>query len=32
MKLRMSLDWWAVLAAALAAILIKTGVLAGISW
>jgi hypothetical protein len=27
-----SLDWWAVLAAALAVVLIKTGLVAGIPW
>jgi hypothetical protein len=30
--MRMSLDWWAVLAAAAAVILIKTGLVSGISW
>jgi hypothetical protein len=30
--MRMSLDWWAVLAAAVAVILIKTGIVSGISW
>ena len=30
--MRMSLDWWAVLAAAMAVALIKTGVVAGIPW
>ena len=30
--MRVSLDWWAVLAAGIAIILIKTGVLAGIPW
>jgi hypothetical protein len=30
--MRMSLDWWAVLAAAVAVILIKTGLVAGITW
>jgi len=29
---RVSLDWWAVLAAALAVILIKTGLVSGIPW
>jgi hypothetical protein len=29
---RMSLDWWAVLAAAVAVILIKTGIVANIPW
>ena len=29
---RMSLDWWAVLAAAVAIILIKTGLVSGIPW
>jgi len=29
---KLSRDWWAVLAAAAAIILIKTGVVAGISW
>jgi hypothetical protein len=29
---RMSLDWWAVLAAAVAVILVKTGVVSGIPW
>jgi len=28
----MSLDWWAVLAAAVAVILVKTGVVSGIPW
>ena len=30
--MRISLDWWAVLAAAVAAILIKTGIVTGIPW
>ena len=30
--MRMSLDWWAVIAAALAVILIKSGLVAGIPW
>jgi hypothetical protein len=30
--MRLSLDWWAVLAAALAVILVKTGLIAGIPW
>ena len=30
--MRLSLDWLAVLAAALAALLIKTGLVAGIPW
>ena len=30
--MRLSLDWWAVLAAAAAVVLIKTGVVAGIPW
>ena len=30
--MRISLDWWAVLAAALAVVLIKTGIVSGISW
>ena len=30
--MRMSIDWWAVLAAGAAIILIKTGVVAGIPW
>ena len=30
--MRISLDWWAVLAAAIAAILIKAGLIAGIPW
>jgi hypothetical protein len=30
--MRMSLDWWAVLAAAVAVILIKAGVVSGIPW
>ena len=30
--MRISLDWWAVLAAGLAVILIKTGLVAGIPW
>jgi hypothetical protein len=29
---RLSLDWWAVLAAAAAVLLIKAGVISGISW
>jgi hypothetical protein len=29
---RISLDWWAVLAAAVAVLLIKFGVVSGISW
>jgi hypothetical protein len=29
---RISLDWWAVLAAAVAVLLIKTGVVSGIPW
>jgi len=29
---RVSLDWWAVIAAALAVILIKTGVISSIPW
>jgi hypothetical protein len=29
---RISLDWWAVLAAAAAVLLIKAGVVAGIPW
>jgi len=28
----MSLDWWAVLAAAVAIVLIKTGIVANIPW
>jgi len=31
-RVRMSLDWWAVLAAAVAVILVKTGVVSGIPW
>jgi hypothetical protein len=31
-SVRISLDWWAVLAAALAVLLIKSGLVAGISW
>jgi hypothetical protein len=31
-SMRLSLDWWAVLAAAVAVILIKTGLVAGIPW
>jgi hypothetical protein len=30
--MRISLDWWAVLAAAVAVILVKTGLIAGIPW
>ena len=30
--MRWSLDWWAVLAAVVAVILVKTGLLAGIPW
>ena len=30
--MRMSLDWWAVLAAAVAVVLIKAGIVSGISW
>jgi hypothetical protein len=30
--MRLSLDWWAVLAAAAAVILIKMGLVSGISW
>jgi hypothetical protein len=30
--MRLSLDWWAVLAAALAVIMVKAGLLAGIRW
>jgi hypothetical protein len=30
--MRISLDWWAVLAAAVAVVLIKTGLIAGIPW
>ena len=30
--MRVSLDWWAVIAAAAAIALIKTGLIAGISW
>jgi len=30
--MRVSLDWWAVIAAAVAIILIKTGLIAGIGW
>jgi hypothetical protein len=30
--MRMSLDWWAVLAAAVAVVLIKSGIVSGISW
>jgi hypothetical protein len=30
--MRISLDWWAVLAAAVAVVLIKTGLVAGIPW
>jgi hypothetical protein len=30
--MRLSLDWWAVLAAALAVIMVKTGLLTGIRW
>jgi hypothetical protein len=30
--MHISLDWWAVLAAAIAVVLIKTGLVAGIPW
>jgi len=30
--MRISLDWWAVLAAATAVVLIKTGLIVGIPW
>ena len=30
--MRMSLDWWAVLAAAVAVVLIKTGIVSRIPW
>jgi hypothetical protein len=30
--MRLSLDWWAVLAAALAVIMVKAGLLTGIRW
>jgi hypothetical protein len=30
--MRLSLDWWAVLAAGAAVVLIKSGLLAGIPW
>ena len=30
--LRVSLDWWAVFAAAVAVMLIKTGLISGIPW
>jgi len=30
--MRVSLDWWAVIAAAAVIVLIKTGLVAGISW
>jgi hypothetical protein len=30
--MRLSLDWWAVLAAALAVVLVKTGLITGIRW
>lgn len=30
--MRLSLDWWAVLTAALVVLLIKTGLVAGIPW
>jgi hypothetical protein len=29
---RISLDWWAVLAAAAAVLLVKTGVVSGVPW
>ena len=31
-SVRLSLDWWAVLAAAAAVLLIKSGLVTGISW
>ena len=31
-RMRVSLDWWAVIAAAAAIVLIKTGLVAGIPW
>ena len=31
-SMRLSVDWWAVLVAALAVILIRTGIIAGIPW
>jgi hypothetical protein len=30
--MRLSLDWWAVLAAALAIIMVRSGLIAGIPW
>jgi hypothetical protein len=30
--MRLSIDWWAVLAAALAVALVKIGLLSGVSW
>ena len=30
--MRMTRDWWAVLLAALAAVLVKVGVIAGVPW
>ena len=30
--MRLSLDWWAVVAAAIAVILVRTGLIAGIPW
>jgi hypothetical protein len=30
--MRMSRDWWAVLLAALAAVLVKTGLISGVPW
>jgi len=31
-RMRISLDWWAVIAAAAAVVLIKSGLIAGIPW
>ena len=32
MRLRLSLDWWAVVAAAVAVALVKLGLIAGVPW
>jgi hypothetical protein len=31
-SVRISLDWWAVLASAAAVLLVKSGIISGISW